>query len=274
MKINFPENINLAHPERYILTIYIHPEKFSFSLYNPVDDGSYFYYEIENGQTDAFSAFKEMLFENEWFSLPFRRVYIINNTSAFTYIPTLIYRDKDKKDYMKFLFSENNGRILSHSLQIAEVTILHQLPENIYEFFQRSFVNAEFIHHTASLIAYFQERSKTVNANKMIVNKNGNGLDILCFSRGKFLLGNHFTCNRPEDALYYILFTWKQLDFNQQEDFIYLAGDISSKKELLEKLKLYIHNIIPVNIVPEEHFDRIDTNAIPFELAALSLCEL
>jgi hypothetical protein len=274
MKINLPENIDLAHPERYMLAIYIRPDRFSFSLYNPVDDGSYFYQTFDNDQhADAFSNFKEVFFENDFFTLSFRKIRLVNHTSVFTYIPDLIYEDKHKKDYINFLFSENTGKFLSHSLQ-SGITILHQIPDEIYNFFARTFVNPEFIHHSASLIAYFQEKSNRVNARQMIVNKNGKEMDILCFSHGKFLLGNHFHCEQLQDAVYYILFIWKQLKFDQLKDLLHIAGDTASKKELPEPLKEYIYNIVPVNIVPEAHFDRVDTRNIPFELAALTLCEL
>ena len=275
MKILLPENIDLNYPKRYILSIRIHPEQYSFSLYNPIDDGSYFYQVIEGDKhQDAFTNFKNVFFENDFFTLPFRKQIILNYSPAFTYVPSLIYRDKDKESYFKFLSSEHSLKILDHQLQSSELTVLHQLPEEVYDFFHRSFVQPEFFHHTAPLIAYFQERSKVVSASQMIVNVHRKGLDIICFSRTKFVLGNHFPFQQIEDAIYYILFTWSQLKFNQTRDFIYIAGDQSAKKPLMEKLKLYIHNIIPVNITPEAHFDRIDTHSIPFEHAALSLCEL
>ncbi|MDR3217627.1 MAG: DUF3822 family protein [Dysgonamonadaceae bacterium] len=275
MKINLPENIDLGHPEQYIFTIYIRPEWFSFSLYNPVEDGSYFYREIENGKyTDAFSHFKDLIFENDFFTFSFKKIQVMNHTAVFTYIPSLIFEEKHKQHFVKFLFSESLGKTLHHTLSTAGITILHQMPEEIYNFLLRTFVNPEIIHHSAPLIAYYQERSKRTNAKQMIVNRNKYGMDILCFASGTFLLGNHFQCNNLPDAVYYILFVWKQLKFNQLNDILLIAGDPVSKKELLEKTALYIHYILPVTIEPEAHFDQVDTSNIPFELATLSLCEL
>jgi hypothetical protein len=275
MKIELPENIDLTHPDRYTLTFCICRDQFSFSLYNPMDDGSCFYKELdENKQADAFSGFKDTFFENDFFLLPFRKVRILNNTAVFTYIPDIMYQDKHKKDYLDFLFSEVKGKILSQSLPTTGITILHLLHEEIYNFFVRIYTNPEFIHHSAPLIAYFRELSNPVNAKQMIVNRNGNGIDIFCFSQGALLQGNHFPCNQIQDAIYYILFVWKQLQFDQKKDFLHLAGNSDSKKELSESLKPHIHNILPVNIVPETHFDQAEMQNIPFELAALSLCEL
>ncbi|MDR3341075.1 MAG: DUF3822 family protein [Candidatus Symbiothrix sp.] len=275
MKINLPESIDLRHPEQYIFTIYFRPEWFSFSLYNPVEDDSFFYREIEKGKyADAFSHFKELIFENDFFTFSFKKIQVMNHTAVFTYIPSLIFEEKYKQNFVKFLFSESVGKTLHHTLSTAGITILHQMPEEIYNFFHRTFVNPEIIHHSAPLIAYFQGKSKRTNAKQMIVNRNKRGMDILCFANGTFLLGNHFKYDNLPDAVYYILFVWKQLKFNQLNDILYLAGDPVSKKELQEKTSLYIHNILPVNILPEAHFDPIDMRNIPFELAALPLCEL
>ncbi|GHU62622.1 hypothetical protein FACS1894123_03890 [Bacteroidia bacterium] len=273
MKIKISENIDLTHPEKYILTIYFRTERFSFSLYDPLENGSYFYW--ESGKVgDTFSLSKNIFFDNEWFTFSFRKVYFMNYTFEFNYIPNLIYEDKYKKNFMQFLFPDNQGKVLHHSLQIADITILHQLSGEVYDFFIRGFVNIEFIHHTAPLIAYFQERSRIINGKQMIINKNKDGIDIICFSRGRFLMGNHFPCHSKREFVYYILFTWKQLDCDQQKDFLYVAGDNTAKKELMEQLQQYIHNVIPVHIVPEAHFEQIDMGNIPFELAVLSLCEL
>jgi hypothetical protein len=273
MKINIPETIDLAHPEKYILTIYIHPEGFSFLIHHQGEEIACFYQKLVNeGHADAFSDFKEIYFENEFFTLPFRTVLLMNCTPVFTYIPEIIYEDKYKSDFMKFLFFENSGTILEHSLQASGIIILHELPEDIYRFFQRSYVNPQFIHHSAPLIAYFQKNSKQLNTKQMIANKNGEEMDILCFSGETFLLGNHFRCRQLSDAVYYILFIWKQLKFNQLEDYLQIAGDAVSKAELQEKLKLYLQHVSFAEISSKLHLPQ--NEEVPFELTATCLCEL
>jgi hypothetical protein len=274
MKIRFPQNIALSNPERYFLTIYIHPDRFSFSIDNPSDAGSFFYHEVMEGKNaDAFSNFREFFFENDFFTFAFGKIRVMNNTSVFTYVPSVIYEEKYKNDFMKFLFAENTGKILSHTVR-NEITVLHQIPEETYNFFSRSFINPEFIHHSAPMIAYFLEKSKLSPTKQMLVNKNGNGLDILCFSKGTFLLGNHFPCEHLQDAVYYTLFIWKQLKFNQLKDSLHIVGDAVSKGELSNLLGTYICHVIPFDLASETHFEQIDTENIPFELIALKLCEL
>jgi hypothetical protein len=271
------ENIDLTQAERYILAIRIHPEHYSFSLHNPSDSAFCFHYPIKKSkQISAFRFFQDIYFDsaNEFFTLPYRKVYIINYTSVFTYVPSLIFDDKDITTYLDFLFVENTGKLLHHSLQMQGITIVHTMPEEVYEFFQRSFIDAKIIHHTAPLIVYFQNRGQIINRNKIVVNLQDTELDILCFSRKTFLLGNHFHCNTLMDAVYYILFIWKQLNFNQLSDYAYIAGNPESKEGLIKELKIYIQNVIPSPVVPGKSSDQYENQIIPFEMACLSLCEL
>jgi hypothetical protein len=250
MKIQIPENIDLSRPEQYILTIEPHPERFAFSLCNPLKEGDYFYSLFsDNLQSGAFNSFKDVFFDNDFFTLPFRKVFVINHSPVYTYIPTLLFEEKDKKEYMQFLFSENTGKVLCQTVQKPELTILHEMPEEEHAFFRRIFVGCQIIHHTIPLLSYFQDIDEGfVDVNRMIIHKRGGEMDILCFLNDNLLLCNHFNCKQPDEAVYYSLFIWKQLKFDQLRDFVYIVGDEPDLEELLGN---YVRNVIPVEITPE-----------------------
>ncbi len=274
--IIFPENFDLTHPERCILTIEVSSKDYSFSIYNPIEDGSYFHDEIDRtNHPDAFAAFKDCFYENDFFSLTYRKVFLINRTPAFTFVPTVVFNEKDKEDYFKINFTEIHGKILLQPVQRAGLTILHTIPEDVYDFFSRSFTDVRFVHHLSPLLVYFQDKSRFGNTHKLILNLQSDVLDILCYSSsGEFLFANSFQYKHMNEAVYYILFIWKQFNFNQQKDFIHVAGNSSRKQELMELLQKYIHHVVPVNIAAAGHFAGIDTRWIPFEYLSLTLCEL
>ena len=275
MKIIFPENININYPDRLTLTIYTGEEHFSLSLHNPEEKGSYFYKELTGeNQTDAFSAFKEAFFDNTFFSLPFRKVSIMNRTTLFIFIPNSIYEEKSREDFWQFLLPESHGITLNHIVSYTGINVLYQLPEDVYNFMIRSFPKPEFIHYSAPVITYFLDKVKNTGNRRMVVNLQEKGLDIFCFSGETFLLGNYFPCNGLSEVLYYILFTWKQLQFNQLNDYLHIAGEAVFKEELIGKLALYIQQIYNFTLPPANHFEGIETARIPIELAMLSLCEL
>ena len=270
MNTIFPEDLNIKHPEQSILAIYIAPEHFSFSLHGPEEKGSFLYKEISGeDQADAFTAFKDVFFNNPFFSLPFRKVWIMNRTPNFIFVPDSFYKDEYKEDFIQFLFSNQQGMTVTDSVPPAGVKVLYQLPEDVYQFMLRSFSEPEFIHFSTPVISYFIKNSKNVNVRQMVVNLREKGLDIFCFSKETFLLGNYFPCGGLQDALYYILFTWKQLKLNQLDDCLHIIGNTAFKKELIDKLALYFQQIL----FPEIYFESVETDCIPFELIALSTCE-
>jgi len=275
MKIVFPGDQKIEHPDRLILTIYTSPDHFSFSLYDPEKSGSYYYKELSaKNRSAVFDAIKDAFFDQAFFSLPFRNVLIMNRTPYFVFVPDSIFKEEYKEDFLQFLLSDHTGITMTGSVSSAGIKVLYQLPDDIYRLMLRSFSKPVFVHYSTPMITYFLNKSKNDNNRQMVVNLQKSGLDIFCFSKDSFLLGNFFRCNDLPDALYYILYTWKQLQMNQSDDSLHITGEAVYREELIEKLELYLQNIRFPVIAPENHFKGIETGRIPFELAALSVCEL
>jgi len=275
MNMNFPDETIIGNPARSTLMIYTDPEHFSFSVYDKNRKGSFFYEEIPgDNRFSPFSVFKRMFFNNNFFSLPFRKVLFMYRTPVFTFVPSSIYDEKYKEDFLKFHFPENRGIALSHNILNTEINVLYRVPEDVCQFMLKSFIKPEFIHHAEPLITYFLDKAKTTNNNRMIVNLEEYGMDILCFSRGTFLLENYFRFDGLTEALYYILFTWKQLQFNQIYDGLFITGNATFKKELISRLAYYLEQVNHLDLPYAGHFEGINPDKIPFELAALSVCGL
>ncbi|MDR0798388.1 MAG: DUF3822 family protein [Dysgonamonadaceae bacterium] len=259
MKIQLPDTFDLTHAERYSLTIAIHEQQYAFALHDPSDSSVSFYYALPNSsESKAFADFQDFFFENEFLTLPFKQVSLINYTAVFTCVPSLIFEEKDKETYMQFLFSEIKGKILSHPLPSQELTILHEIPEDVYAFFQRSFVQAQIVHHTAPLLNYFQQKEPVTDCNRLIAYRKNKGLDILCFSPEKLLLVNHFDCSDEQDAVYYILFLWKQLKFNPRNDYAIMAGETEAWPAIETILSKYLQQVTRIDLSEETLFNAFE----------------
>jgi len=273
MNMIFPDENSISNPGLLTLIIYIGPEHFSLSLYERRKKGSFYYGELTGeNQSDVVSAFKKTFFNNNFLSLPFGKVLIMYCSHVFTYVPSSIYEEKFKEDFLNFHFPENHGMVVNHIVPNTGINVLYQIPEDIYNFMLRSFVKPEFIHYSEPLISYFSEKAKNSNNNRMMVILNNKRLDIFCFSRENFLLGNSFQCSGITEALYYILFIWKQLQFSQLNDFLFIAGNVFFKEELINRLAFYLSQINLMDLPYAYHFEEVNIDRIPFELAALSVC--
>ena len=96
---------------------------------------------------------------------------------------------------------------------------------------------ARFYSQSTSFIDYFSAKSRLGNSKKMYVSVRKDGIDIYCFERGHLLLANSFECTHTEDRIYYLLYVWKQLEFNQERDELHLTGILPEKDVLMSELK-------------------------------------
>ncbi|MBQ8443231.1 MAG: DUF3822 family protein, partial [Bacteroides sp.] len=97
------------------------------------------------------------------------------------------------------------------------------------------------------LYAYFQAHQMTVFA----------------FDKGKLLLVNTFNCKQTSDQIYYILYVWQQLGFNQEKDQLLLTGKMENKEELLTELNKFLRQVTPLPM----------QDNLPFDIQTLMTCE-
>lgn len=275
MKIELPSNFDMKQARKYILSLRLHPRGVSFTLHSVQEANDMFYHQIENTTNeDTLSHFKEFFFANEFLIQNFFRVNVINYSPQFTFVPSAIFEEKDKAEYFNFNFSESADTLLSQQIENNGISLIHNISSRWHEFVLRSFSEPKFVHHMASLMNYFHGREKMGHLHKLVINLNEDGMDVLCYARGKFVLGKHFVCAHSSDMLYYALFIWKQLKLDQLADMIWLGGIHPEKEILIAELQKYVQHVYPL-FPPEENKDAAATTQnIPLELITLSLCEL
>jgi hypothetical protein len=49
-------------------------------------------------------------------------------------------------------------------------------------------------------------------------------MEVFCFDKGNLLLINSFPCKQTTDRVYYLLYIWQQLNYNQEKDELHLTG--------------------------------------------------
>lgn len=275
MRYKIPETFDFDRSGKYILSLRIRDNGCSFALHDPLVDGSFFYQEAAyNKKLTPVANFKEFFFDNPLLALPYRKLQVMSCTPRFTCIPSIIYEEKEKEKIFEFNFSEKGSKTLAQPLPQSQLHIIYDMDNGLYEFLHRSLDNPQFIHHSSPLIAYFQGRSRMGNIRKLIVNPQGDSIDVLCFSQSELLLVNNFSCKDTEDMVYYTLYIWKHLGLDQLKDHLLITEDKSSRETLMERLQPYIRNLLPFDITPEHHLSGVDTKNIPFDQLSLSLCEL
>jgi hypothetical protein len=74
----------------------------------------------------------------------------------------------------------------------------------------------------------------------MIIHREATGITLLCYSRRKLVLCNHFDCGTVGEASYYILYVYRQLQLNPLTDPVYLMKADDELETHLSKYVKYI----------------------------------
>ena len=80
-------------------------------------------------------------------------------------------------------------------------------------------------------------------------------VDVFSFQQRRFRFANSFDAAHLHDALYYLLFVWKQLAFDNEEDELHLVGDISDRDWIINKLRAYLRRVYMIN--PSSELNRL-----------------
>ncbi len=81
------------------------------------------------------------------------------------------------------------------------------------------------------LFAYFHDRK----------------VDVCSFERRRIHFANVFDAANAHDAIYYLLFVWKQLGMSPTSDSLHLIGDVPEREWLKSQLMRYINKVYFVN---------------------------
>ena len=127
------------------------------------------------------------------------------------------------------------------------------MDRSAYLFLKEQYPEARFYSQASPLNEYFSTKSRLGNSKKMYVSLRKNAMDLFCYERGHLLLANSFECGQTADRIYYLLYIWKQLGFDQERDELHLTGILADKENLVTELRKFILQVFIMN--PETNID-------------------
>ncbi len=271
------DKIDFSKSEQYTLSIRLSADGFSFSIYNPILDSSLSYIPQQVKTDTSMSVNVRELLKSDILRYAYKRINILQVERRFTLVP-LEYAEVDKDYNTCFYYnhlSRENEKILCNELRKASVKVLFGMDKSAWQQLSDRFPTACFYSHASPLIEYFAGKCRLGNSRKMYVYLRGTDFEVFCFDRGHLLLANSFSGNHVDDYVYYLLYVWKQLAYDQERDELHVVGTITDKEQLIANLRRFIHQVFVIN--PQAEFVRqglTKLEDVPFDLQILSLCEI
>ncbi len=168
-----------------------------------------------------------------------------------------------------FTNTENNN-VLHTVLPELNAVAVFSINKDLKLVLSDHFSNIRYLPTMMPVWNHLHKRSFGGSHNKLYGYFHDKKLDIFCFDKNRFKFSNSFETPHSKDAVYFLLYVWKQLNMDVHHDELYLYGDIPEKEELLTTLKLYLQKVIAINASAE--FNRAPITQIkglPFDLLTL-----
>ena len=127
-----------------------------------------------------------------------------------------------------------------------------------------------YIAAIAPVWRYLHQRSYMGVRGKVFAYFHDRHMEVFSYGQNRFKFCNTFEARDSHDALYYLLYTWKQVGLEANRDEMHLVGDIPDADWLKEELQKYIKRVYTIN--PAGDFNRSAVTQIegmPYDLMTL-----
>ncbi len=274
MTIRIPDTLTPDHSEKYIVSIRLLPDGFSFSGHIPGVPSSFFYRETSLSKGASYlSSLKELFFTLEFLTWTYKRTYVLPVAAPFTLVPSPLFDEGRKDQILAFNLSEPPTRTLSNPVEEVQAELVFAIEEEVYEFCSRTLLNPQFVHPFTPQLRLWQKQSRNTDTARMHLVIRPKTIDLACFSAGKLVLANSFRAERTEDILYHTLHSWNQTGLNQQTDELFLYGEPARRIDAERIFQRYLRNVRPMQIPSEVYLAGVALAQTPFDLISLFVCE-
>ena len=258
-------NIDFTKSEQYELSIRLSADGFSFSICHLQDKSDFHltHYPV-NASYSMTANIKKMVQSTEALSYPYHQVNILIDTNRFTPVPFDLFEDEQAEDLFYHNFQrKDNETILCNILGKSNIALLFGMDRHAHQLLGEYFPGARIFACISPLTEHFTRKDKENNNRKLYVHFSPSRMDVFGFDKGKLLLINTFDGKQTSNSIYYLLYVWQQLGFNQEKDELWLTGKIETREELLTELSRFLRK---VSLIPTQE-------SLPFDIQTLMTCE-
>lgn len=228
---------------------------------------------LESDPSEAVKLLEDTIYDNPLLLQDFDRVDVILRSHSFFITPSAV-DDDTLTAVARHQFGSSGKEFIINPLPNQNATFVTAADAKLIGFLRRSFFNMRLMNWHYPLCQFFGEKNRSGNSKTMWANIFHQRIDIVALNGGSLRMANTFDCLNENDALYYIMASMKNLDFDPKTDSVTLTGDTEIRKKLASLLREYVANVLPA-ILPSSVVGALDNSAAsrPIPLLLSQICE-
>jgi hypothetical protein len=226
----------------------------SFALPDPTDKDRPLRYEpyVVKGGISMAANLREALKSATLPSERVRRVQVVLDTPSML-VPIEQFEEDTINELYAYTFapSEEQRKVLFNVLPDLKAVCLFPVNKDLYGVISDHYDDVQFVHALAPVWRHSHQRSFTGNFNKLYATFVGRQLCLFTFQQNRFKFCNTFDATQVNDALYFIIYVWKQLRLDALRDELHLSGELPDAEVLTNELRQYLQKVYVSNPAAE-----------------------
>lgn len=186
-------------------------------------------------------------------------------------VPIDVFHEEDARTLYLHAYQGHEKDEIEHTvLPDLNCVVVFSVNKDLKLVIDDHYNEAIYIAAVAPVWRYLHQRSYMGVREKLYAYFHDRHLEIFSYGQNRFKFCNSFDARDPHDALYYMLYTWKQIGLQAERDEIHLVGDIPEADWLTDELKKYIKRVYVIN--PAGDFNRsmvTQIEGMPYDLMTL-----
>jgi hypothetical protein len=180
---------------------------------------------------------------NTVLSKPYDEITVLHDNNINTFVPKPLFDVNTIASYLQYNVKVFETDFFAfdeiHNYEINNVYVPFV---NINNFLLDQFESFEYKNKNSILVQKVLDQSKNIDEKHVFVHFQENSFEIVVVKNQQLLLFNSFEYKTPEDFIYYILFTFEQLQLNPEIVPITLFGAISKEDSFYKIAYKFIRN--------------------------------
>lgn len=187
-------------------------------------------------------ALKELFEKHQLLDHDFEEVSVIHFNDMFTLVPKSLFEPNEMANYLKFNTKlMANDEIVFDVLDNQEIHVVYVPFTNINNYVFECFGEFEFKHQSTEMLHTVFDQKNTEKS--CYVHVGPKTMELAVIAGKKLLLYNQFNYQEQEDFLYYVLFTYEQLQLDTEDCKLLLFGTVEENDPNYNICHAYIKNV-------------------------------
>lgn len=170
-------------------------------------------------------------------------VIVLHDNNLNTFVPNSLFDEKYLGSYLQY-----NVKVFETDLFGFDVLASHEMNNvfvpyvNVNNFLLDQYSTFNYKHKNSVLVERLLNLNNSSQEKEVYVHFQSNYFEIIVVKGNKLIFFNSFEYSSPEDFIYYILFTFEQLQLNPESISVKILGTISKDSDYFAIAYKYIRN--------------------------------